>query len=108
MGLSGLTWGAWFWWEEKRRRALEAVEIIWPRALGVDGVLGEAVDDGGDGDEDGGAVFDDRDFHAGDFGVDEELGGQDVSALGRVVVAASNTRPSWRASRNWPAESDWM
>jgi hypothetical protein len=49
---------------------LEGVDHL-AGAAGVDGVGGEAVDDGGEGDEDGGAVFDGREFHAGDFGVDE-------------------------------------
>jgi hypothetical protein len=36
---------------------LESVDHL-AGAAGVDGVLGEAVDDGGEGDEDGGAVLD--------------------------------------------------
>jgi len=51
---------------------LEGVDHL-AGAAGVDGVLGEAVDDGGEGDEDGGSVLDGRNFHAGDFGIDEEV-----------------------------------
>jgi hypothetical protein len=49
----------------------EAVDHL-SGAAGVDGVLGEAVDDGGEGDEDGGAVLDEGKLHAGDLGVDED------------------------------------
>src|ERR1039457_3665865 len=50
---------------------LEAVDNL-AGAAGVDGVLGEAVDDGGEGDEDAGAILDGRNLHAGDFRVDED------------------------------------
>jgi hypothetical protein len=50
---------------------LEGVDHL-AGAAGVDGVLGEAVDDGGEGDEDGGAVLDGGQLHAGDLGVDED------------------------------------
>jgi len=50
---------------------LEGVDHL-AGAAGVDGVFGEAVDDGGEGEEDGGAVLDGRQLHAGDFGVDED------------------------------------
>src|ERR1035441_7827325 len=61
---------------------LEAVDHL-AGAASVDGVLGEAVDDGGEGDEDAGAVLDWGQFHAGDLGVDEDAavaagGGLDV------------------------------
>jgi hypothetical protein len=42
------------------------------------------VNDGGEGDEDGGAVLDDGDLHACDFGVDEEA----VFGVLDVVVVA--------------------
>ena len=56
-------------------------------AAGVDGVLGEAVDDGGKGDEDAGAVLDGRKLHAGDLGVDEDAVVLAVVSLDQVVVA---------------------
>jgi hypothetical protein len=65
---------------------LEAVDHL-AGAAGVDGVLGEAVEDGGEGDEDAGAVLDDRDFHAGDLGVDEDALVFAVVGLDQVVVA---------------------
>ena len=65
---------------------LEAVDHL-AGAAGVDGVLGEAVDDGGDGDEDGGAVLDFRDFHAGDLGVDEDAAVIAGGVLEVMVVA---------------------
>src|SRR5258708_39099999 len=49
---------------------LEAVDHL-AGAAGVDGVLGQAVDDGGESDEDAGAVLDGRQLHAGELGVDE-------------------------------------
>jgi hypothetical protein len=64
---------------------LEAVDHL-AGAAGVDGVLSEAVDDGGEGDEDGGAVFDDWKFHAGDLGIDEDAIGT-FGVLDVVVVA---------------------
>jgi len=65
---------------------LEAVDHL-AGAAGVDGVLGEAVDDGGEGDEDAGAVLDGRNLHAGDFGVDEEGPIAAGGVLDDVVVA---------------------
>ena len=56
-------------------------------AAGVDGIVGEAMNDCCQGDEDGGAVFDDRNFHAGDFRVDEEGAVAAGSVLDDVVVA---------------------
>jgi hypothetical protein len=65
---------------------LEAVDHL-AGAAGVDGVLGEAMDDGGEGDEDGGAILDDRDFHAGDFRVDEDAVLAAFGVLEVVMVA---------------------
>jgi hypothetical protein len=70
---------------------------MWP-AAGVDGVFGEAVDDGGDGDEDGGAVLDDRDFHAGDFGIDEDTALVAGGVLEVVVIAVIFTSHCGRAA----------
>ncbi|HEX9199923.1 MAG TPA: hypothetical protein VF865_10220 [Acidobacteriaceae bacterium] len=56
-------------------------------AAGVDGVLGEAVEDGGEGDEDAGAVLDGRNLHAGDFGVDEDAVVVAGGVLDVVVIA---------------------
>jgi hypothetical protein len=64
---------------------LEGVDHL-AGAAGVDGVGPEAVDDGGEGDEDGGAVLDGRQLHAGDFGVDERAMAA-VGVLDVVVVA---------------------
>jgi hypothetical protein len=65
---------------------LEAVDHL-AGAAGVDGVLGEAVDDGGEGDEDAGAVLDCGNLHAGDFGVDEDAVIFAVGLLDVVLVA---------------------
>jgi hypothetical protein len=65
---------------------LEAVDHL-AGAAGVDGVLGEAVDDGGEGDEDAGGVLDCRQLHAGDLGVDEDAAVVAGSLLEVVVVA---------------------
>jgi len=64
---------------------LEGVDHV-AGAAGVNGVLGQAVDDRGQGDEDADAVFDDRDIHACDFGIDENA----VAAFGvfEVVMVA--------------------
>ncbi|HWG18357.1 MAG TPA: hypothetical protein VN678_10880 [Acidobacteriaceae bacterium] len=56
-------------------------------AAGVNGVLGEAVDDCGEGDEDGGAVLDGRQLHAGDFGIDEDALLGALRVLKVVVIA---------------------
>jgi len=45
------------------------------------------VDDSGEGDEDAGAVFDDRNLHAGDFGIDEDAALFLVVGFDQVVVA---------------------
>jgi len=73
-------------WLEGLKRDLEGVDHL-AGAAGVDGVLGEAVDDGGEGEEDGGAVLNGWQLHAGDFGVDEDA---PLGALGvfEVVVIA--------------------
>ena len=73
-------------WGEGLEGDLEGVDHL-AGAAGVDGVFGEAVDDGGEGDEDGGAVLDGRQLHAGDFGVDEDalLGALRVPEV--VVIA---------------------
>src|ERR1017187_2087568 len=65
---------------------LEAVDHL-AGAAGVDGALGEAVDDGGEGDEDGGAVLDGGNLHAGDLGVDEDAAVGAGSLLDDVVIA---------------------
>ena len=65
---------------------LEAVDHL-AGAAGVDGVLGEAVDDGGEGDEDAGAVLDGRKLHAGDLGIDEDAAVAAGGVLDVVVVA---------------------
>jgi hypothetical protein len=65
---------------------LEAVDHL-AGAAGVDGVLGEAVDDGGEGDEDAGAVLDGRNFHSSDLGVDEDAVVFLVVVLDQVVIA---------------------
>jgi len=65
---------------------LEAVDHL-AGAASVDGVLGEAMDDGGEGDEDGGAVLDWRNLHAGDLGVDEDAVLAAPGVFDVVVVA---------------------
>jgi hypothetical protein len=65
---------------------LEAVDHL-AGAAGVDGVLGEAVDDGGEGDEDAGAVLDGGNLHAGDLGVDEHAAVGAGGLLDDVVIA---------------------
>jgi hypothetical protein len=65
---------------------LEGVDEL-TGAAGVDGVLGEAVDDGGEGDEDGGAILDWRQLHAGELGIDEDTVVFAVGLLDVVVVA---------------------
>ena len=65
---------------------LEAVDHL-AGAASVDGVLGEAVDDGGEGDEDAGAVLDGRKLHAGDLGIDEDAAVAAGGVLDVVVVA---------------------
>ena len=65
---------------------LEAVDHL-AGAAGVDGVLGEAVDDGGEGDEDAGAILDGGKLHAGDLGVDEDAAVGAGSLLDDVVIA---------------------
>ena len=65
---------------------LEAVDHL-AGAAGVDGVLGEAVDDGGEGDEDAGAVLDWGNLHAGDLGIDEDAAVIAVGVLDVVVIA---------------------
>ena len=79
------TWGTRFG-GEGLEGDLEAVDHL-AGAAGVDGVLGEAVDDGGEGDEDAGAVLDGRNLHAGDLGVDEDAA-VGASGLLEVVVVA--------------------
>jgi hypothetical protein len=65
---------------------LEAVDHL-SGAAGVDGVFCEAVDDGGEGDEDGGSVLDDGEVHAGDLRVDEDAVLGAVGAVEVMVVA---------------------
>jgi hypothetical protein len=77
-------------YDRERRQGLqgdlEGVDHL-AGAAGVDGVLGEAVDDGGEGDEDGGTVLDGGQLHAGDFGVDEDAAIAAGGVLEVVVVA---------------------
>jgi len=73
-------------WREGLEGDLEAVDHL-AGAARVDGVLGEAVDDGGEGDEDGGAVLDWGDLHAGDLGVDEDAVVFAVGVLDVVEIA---------------------
>src|ERR1039457_768180 len=65
---------------------LEAVDHL-AGAAGVDGVLGEAVDDGGEGDEDAGAILYWGQLHAGDLGIDEDAAVAAGGVLDVVVVA---------------------
>jgi hypothetical protein len=65
---------------------LEGVDKL-AGAAGVDGVGGDACDNGGEGDEDAGAVLDQGKFHAGDLGVDEDTAVVAVGVLNVVVVA---------------------
>ena len=65
---------------------LEGVDDL-AGAAGVDGVFTEAMDDGGEGDEDGGAVLDGGQVHAGDFGVDEDTPLAALNVLEVVVIA---------------------
>jgi len=65
---------------------LEGVDHL-AGAASVDGVFGEAVNDGGEGDEDGGAVLNGRQLHAGDFGVDEDALLGALRVLEVVVIA---------------------
>jgi hypothetical protein len=76
---------------------LEGVDHL-AGSAGVDGVLGEAVDDGGEGDEDGGAVLDGGNLHAGDLGVDEDAAVETVGVLEVVVVAIIFTFECGRAA----------
>jgi hypothetical protein len=76
---------------------LEAVDHL-AGALGVDGVFGQAVDDGGEGEEDAGSVLDDGDFHAGDFGVDEDAAVVTGIFPDEVVVAVIFTFERGRAA----------
>jgi hypothetical protein len=74
------------WRFEGAHGDLEAVDHL-TGAAGVDGVFGEAVDDGCEGVEDAGAVLDGRNLHAGDFGVDEDAVVFLVVGLDQVVIA---------------------
>ena len=65
---------------------LEAVDHLAGAAC-IDGIVGEAMDDRGQGYEDGGAVFDDWNFHAGDLGIDEHAPIVSVGVLDVVVIA---------------------
>ena len=75
-----------------RRRRLEGLEADLEAvdhlagAAGVDGVFGEAMEDGGEGEEDGGAVLDDGQLHARDLGINEGASGM-FRVLEVVVVA---------------------
>ena len=76
---------------------LQAVDHL-AGAASVDGVLGEAVNDGGEGDEDAGAVLDGRKLHAGDLGVDEDAAVAAGGVLDVVVVAVIFTFECGRAA----------
>jgi len=65
---------------------LEAIDHL-AGAAGVDGVRAEAVDDGGESDEDAGAVLDDGQLHAGDLGIDEDAAVAAGGLLDVMVVA---------------------
>jgi hypothetical protein len=83
----GLMIGRWGWYGAQGLEGdLEAVDHL-AGAAGVDGVLGEAVDHSGEGNEDGGAVLDGWDFHAGNFGVDEDAVLVAFGVLDVMVVA---------------------
>ena len=84
-------------WREGLEGDLEAVDHL-AGAAGVDGVLGEAVDDGGEGDEDAGAVLDHGHLHTGDLGVDEDAAVEAVGVLEVVVVAIIFTFECGRAA----------
>jgi len=73
-------------WLESLEGDLEGVDHL-AGAAGVNGVFGEAVDDGGEGEEDGGAVLDGGQLHAGDFGVDEDALLGAFGVLEVVVIA---------------------
>jgi hypothetical protein len=73
-------------WLESLEGDLKGVDEL-AGAAGIDGVLGEAVNDGGEGDEDGGAVLDRGQLHAGDLGIDEDAAVGAVGLLDVVVVA---------------------
>jgi hypothetical protein len=81
----GLGRGGWHWLEGLECD-LEGVDHL-AGAAGVDGVFGEPVDDGGEGDEDGGAVLDGGQLHAGDFGVDEDAPLGAFGVFDVVVIA---------------------
>jgi hypothetical protein len=81
----GFGCGRWCW-REGLEGNLEAVDHL-AGAAGVDGVLGETVDDSGEGDEDGGAVLDEGNLHAGDLGVDEDAALAASGVLEVMVVA---------------------
>jgi len=76
---------------------LEGVDKL-AGAAGVDGVLGDAVDDGGEGDEDAGAVLDGGKLHAGDLGVNEDAAVAAGGLLDVVVVAVIFAFDCWRAA----------
>jgi len=65
---------------------LEGVDHL-AGAAGVDSVFGEALDEGGEGEEDGGAVLDGGQLHAGDLGVDEDALLAAFGVLEMVVIA---------------------
>jgi hypothetical protein len=75
---------------------LEAVDHL-AGAAGVDGVLGEAVDDGGKGDEDAGAILDGGNLHAGDFRVDEDAAVIAVARLYTLVFVDEEESDNLRA-----------
>lgn len=67
-------------------------------SAGVDGVFGEALDDSGESDEDGGAVQDGRDLHARDLWVDEDAAAVAGDVRDVVVVAVIFAFYSGRAA----------
>ena len=84
-------------WLEGLKGDLEGVDDL-AGAAGVDGVFAEPVDDGGEGDEDGGAVLDGGQVHARDFGVDEDAPLAAFNVLEVVVIAVVLAFHSGRAA----------
>ena len=73
-------------WFESWHSDLEAIDHL-AGAASVDGIVGEAMNNCGQSDEDGGAFFDDRNLHASDIGVDEDAVILAIGVLNVVVIA---------------------
>jgi len=97
VALRGRCRGCWSHRGEGLHGDLESVDHL-AGAAGVDGVLCEAVDDGGEGDEDAGAVLDGGNIHAGDLGVDEDAAAVAGGVPDVVVVAIIFTFECGRAA----------